>query len=547
MPISLLSVIAKTLEKVILPYITQNISNITTQHGFKTKHSTNTALHNINNIVATGFNQPIPPTRTIAVALDMSEAFDTVNIHTLIDKLIQTNIPHTILRYIANYFKGRMAYTTFRNHTSTKRQFKSGVPQGGVLSPILFNIYTSDITLPPDSVQLTTYADDIAITAPHTDINIAKANIQPYLQDILKWTKENDLLLNTDKTTCTLLTPDPAEYNTQLGLQIDNTTLPITTHPKILGLTLDPKLTYNRHIDLAATKARKTINILKVLTSTMWGKHKETILATYKAITRPVLEYASTIWSPNASETNIDKLQIVQNTALRIPTRCTHDNTQHLHDETNVLPIHQHLQLYASQIRQKAQHPTHPLHKPTIHPHTPRLKKQTTFNNINYTTNIGTQQQISANSTQIHTSIVQTHLLQRTHNKLIHQHAPKISPSELSLPRETRRTLAQLRTNKSAILISYLHKVVETHHTSPLCPLCKTHPQTTYSTAHTYIPQTAYWTFGCLPREWCLCWSGGRDAWQGFSREIGLSDPSTATHRRGRSTTTTITPCLVTS
>ena len=95
--------------------------------------------------------------------------------------------------------------------------------------------------------------------------------------------------------------------------------------------------------------------------------------------------------------------------------------------------IHQHLQLHASQIRQKAQHPPHKL---TIHPHTPRLKKQTTFNNINYTTNIYThpdtvtQQQISANSTQIHTSIVQTHLMQRNHNKLIHQHAPKISPSE---------------------------------------------------------------------------------------------------------------------
>ena len=139
------------------------------------------------------------------------------------------------------------------------------------------------------------------------------------------------------------------------------------------------------------------------------------------------------------------------NHTLRIATGCTHDtNTQHLHDETNVLPIHQHLQLHASQIRQKTQHPTHPLHKLTIHPHTPRLKQQTTFNNINYTTNIDThpdtvtQQQISTNSTQIHTSIVQTNLLQRNHNKLMHQHAPKISPSELSLLRETRRTLVQL-------------------------------------------------------------------------------------------------------
>ena len=57
-----------------------------------------------------------------------------------------------------------------------------------------------------------------------------------------------------------------------------------------------------------------------------------------------------------------DKQQIVQNTALRIATGCTHDtNTQHLHEETNVLPIHQHLQLHASQIRQKAQHPLHKL------------------------------------------------------------------------------------------------------------------------------------------------------------------------------------------
>ena len=158
-----------------------------------------------------------------------------------------------------------------------------------------------------------------------------------------------------------------------------------------------------------------------------------------------------------------------------------------------MIPIYQHLQLHASQIRQKAQHPTHPLHKLTIYPHTPRLKKQTTFNNINYTTNIHTHpntvtQQITANSTQIHTSIVQSQLLQRNHNKLIHQHAPKIS-SEFSLPIETRRTLAQLRTNKSPIIISYLHKVYETHHPSPLCPICKTHPHTTdhlFNCTHIY-------------------------------------------------------------
>ena len=83
-PISLLSVISKTLEKSLLPYITTNIPNTPMQHGYKTQHSTVTALHTLNNTVAKGFNQMAPPARTITVALDMSKAFNTMNIHTLI-------------------------------------------------------------------------------------------------------------------------------------------------------------------------------------------------------------------------------------------------------------------------------------------------------------------------------------------------------------------------------------------------------------------------------------------------------------------------------
>ena len=109
-PISLLSVIAKTLEKSLLPYITANIPTTPMQHGYKTQHSTVTALHTLNNTVSKGFNQTAPPARTITVELDMSKAFDTINIHTLIRKLLQANIPGTIIKFIANYIKGRKAY-----------------------------------------------------------------------------------------------------------------------------------------------------------------------------------------------------------------------------------------------------------------------------------------------------------------------------------------------------------------------------------------------------------------------------------------------------
>ena len=180
-PISLLSVIAKTLEKSLLPYITVNIPNTPTQHGYKTQHSTVRVLHTLNNTVAKGFNQMSPLASTITVLLDMSKAFDTINIHTLIRKVLQTKIPGTIIKFIANYIKGRKAYTTYGNHTSAQRQFKTGVPQCGILSPTLFNIYTADIPPPRAPVQVMAYTDDITITSTHTSTSAAKKYIQPYL------------------------------------------------------------------------------------------------------------------------------------------------------------------------------------------------------------------------------------------------------------------------------------------------------------------------------------------------------------------------------
>ena len=146
------------------------------QHGYKTQHASVTALHRVNNTVAKEFNQMAPLARTITVALDMSKAFDTINIHTLIRKLLQTNIPGTIFKFIANYIKGRKSYTTYINHTSSQRKFKTGVPQSGVLSPTLFNIYTADIPPPRPPVQVMAYACDITISSTHTQARVQQRN-----------------------------------------------------------------------------------------------------------------------------------------------------------------------------------------------------------------------------------------------------------------------------------------------------------------------------------------------------------------------------------
>ena len=187
----------------------------------------------------------------------MSKAFDTVNIHTITHK--QTS--HTTLSNTSQTTSKDAKHTP---HSETKLQHNANSKM--VFHKAAFYHPNSSTYTHLTPVKLTTYEDNITITSTHNDINIAKANIQSYLHEIHTWAQTNNLILNTDKTTCTLFTPDPAEYSTQLELQIDNITLPMNITPKILGLTLNSKLTYNKHIEITTTKARKTIQILKPLT-----------------------------------------------------------------------------------------------------------------------------------------------------------------------------------------------------------------------------------------------------------------------------------------
>ena len=110
------------------------------------------------------------------------------------------------------------------------------------------------------------------------------------------------------KNTYPLIALDPLEHTSNLDLQIHNNALPMETHPKVLGLTLDPKLTYSRHNHNISVHAHKSLQIKKALTETGWGKQKEPLIATYKAVMKPALEYASSIWSSLVSSTSINKL-----------------------------------------------------------------------------------------------------------------------------------------------------------------------------------------------------------------------------------------------
>ena len=107
----------------------------------------------------------------------------------------------------------------------------------------------------------------------------------------------------------------PCGITSNLDLKINNTALPMATHPQILNLTLDPKLTYRTHIHNISVHAHTPLQIKNHRTG--WGKRKEILIDTYKAVMRPALEYVSFIWSPLSSSTCLNKLKVMQNAALR--------------------------------------------------------------------------------------------------------------------------------------------------------------------------------------------------------------------------------------
>jgi retron-type reverse transcriptase len=136
------------LERVLLNKIERDFPNIQHQHRYKRMHSTTSALHKINDVICAGFNEKAPPNRTIMVALDMSSAFDTINYESMIEKLLLTPIPKQIVKFLVNYLRGRKGYVDYYGSKSRQRTYHGGVPQGGVLSPVLFNAYMADLPTP---------------------------------------------------------------------------------------------------------------------------------------------------------------------------------------------------------------------------------------------------------------------------------------------------------------------------------------------------------------------------------------------------------------
>ena len=239
---------------------------------------------------------------------------------TLLEKLSRTSLPLSLTRWLSGYLTGRQARTLFRGETSPARIVRTGVPQGSIISPTLFNSYVGSLPSPPEGVNVVSYADDVTPWDSGPKINIITAKLQPYLDSLTSYFQSLKLALSPGKCAVTLLTPDTKECNVQPHLTVADIPLKLEKHPKVLGVRFDPMFKFWEHCRVAASNASRVVNAMKALAGTDWGQDTETLLVTFKALVRPRLEYAAPVWSTVASETSVKRLQTIQNAALRVAT-----------------------------------------------------------------------------------------------------------------------------------------------------------------------------------------------------------------------------------
>lgn len=487
-PISLLSPLAKILESILLPIITESINFAPHQHGFRKGHSTTTALQEINDHIDKGLNQKRPVERTVSVAIDLTAAFDTVNHEILLDDINNLQLNQYIKRFLCGYLRGRQTYVEFRGKRSKFRKMRQGVPQGGVLSPVLFNLYMSKMPLPPGNIKLVTYADDSNVLKSGVHLGPVCQELNIYLGTLENWFSERNLFISPTKSTATVFTTWGNESNVQLDISINGTTVPTVKHPKFLGVVYDNLHTFKQHAEYLKTRVKSRNNVLKSLAGTTWGMEKETLLTTYKSIGQSVLNYCSPIWAPNLKDTNWKSLQTAQNEALRTSLGCVNKTSiSHLHQESKILKVQDHCEMLSKQFLLQTQKPSHPNSCDLNAPPVPRLTKntiQTRFGNeikrripdtgldeTNYKSILK----------DIHTDSVRDSINSLDFNKVLNEKPPLIHKSEKELPRRSRSLLSQLRSGYSSMLNSYL-SVVDAN-IEDKCPKCS---QPSHTTEHLF-------------------------------------------------------------
>ena len=322
-PVSLLPIFGKIFEKCIFDsiytYFEENNLFTNSQSGFRKGDSCVSQLLSITHDILKGFDAS-PSLDTRGIFLDMSKAFDRVWHEGLIFKLKSYGISGPLLLLIQNFLFERSQRVVLDGQASEWTQISAGVPQGSILGPLFFLIYIND--LPEDIISIIKiFADDSSFFSLIFDQIRCSQELNSDMQKVSEWAHQWKMSFNPDPSkqavevyfTRRLNPPNPPEIN------FNNAVIAIQDHQKHLGLVLDQKLAFDRHLDEKIKKANRGIGLINRFREFL---PRDSLVTIYKAHVRPHIDYGDIVYDRPGNSNFSEKIESIQYNACLAITGC---------------------------------------------------------------------------------------------------------------------------------------------------------------------------------------------------------------------------------
>ena len=228
----------------------------------------------------------------VAAFLDVEKAFDNVWHNDLRFKIFQLDLPTKMTRWLSDFLVGRLIQVNVNSFFSSQISPKAGVPQGSVLSPLLFLIYVNDLPTPHHKQNsLSQFADDTAQWAFSRNVRIAAKLLQQDLLTLAMWCAKWRIKLNPVKNKVIIFSRSALARKTELNLKLYGETLKIYPQVKFLGITFDSQLNFKKHFEDILDRCNTRYHRLRLLVNKKWGPSPATLIQIYKQCVRPIFEY----------------------------------------------------------------------------------------------------------------------------------------------------------------------------------------------------------------------------------------------------------------
>ena len=332
-PISTLPLLSKIFEKAMYNRVLKflNVFSIISpnQFGFRKDCSTNDAILTFVSQIYSAINVD---EYFVAIYLDFSKAFDTVNHTILLKKLERIGIRGICLEWFKSYLGDRRQYVFVSGCDSELKNVTMGVPQGGIISPLLFSIYVNDMCNSSNKLSFTHFADDTNLSIQGKNLQELEIVLDEELSRVDEWLCCNRLSLNIGKTHYMIFKGGRADDSMSLSIRNVKVDRAEDDVVKILGLMIDNKLNFNVHVDVLCGKLSRSCGVIFRLSHCF---PRRILKMLYNSIVLPRLIYCIEIWG-GTSVTNMRRVSRLQNRVVKL-LGC--GELIKIYKENNILPV----------------------------------------------------------------------------------------------------------------------------------------------------------------------------------------------------------------